>query len=146
MAINPGLICMACGSYRRGRADCGDVDVLITHPDGKSHRGIFSPLLNALRESGLPASCSTLCASQVCLPATQRSARVRLACQFTQRTARVRLACQLLNALRESGLPASFTQRTARVRLACQLFNALRDSGLPASFAPISDKPFACSK
>jgi DNA polymerase lambda len=50
--INPGLICMACGSYRRGKADCGDVDILITHPDGKSHKGVFSKLLSSLHESG----------------------------------------------------------------------------------------------
>ena len=44
---------MACGSYRRGRATCGDVDVLVTHPDGKSHKGVFGKLLNDLRDSGV---------------------------------------------------------------------------------------------
>ncbi|EAW49767.1 polymerase (DNA directed), lambda, isoform CRA_j, partial [Homo sapiens] len=29
-AFNSGLLCVACGSYRRGKATCGDVDVLIT--------------------------------------------------------------------------------------------------------------------
>ena len=52
-SVNPGLICMACGSYRRGKPTCGDVDVLITHPDGKSHRGIFHKVLNKLRDSGM---------------------------------------------------------------------------------------------
>ncbi|XP_004680574.1 PREDICTED: DNA polymerase lambda isoform X1 [Condylura cristata] len=51
-AFNPGLLCVACGSYRRGKATCGDVDVLITHPDGRSHQGIFSPLLDHLRQQG----------------------------------------------------------------------------------------------
>ncbi|XP_032035564.1 DNA polymerase lambda isoform X3 [Hylobates moloch] len=51
-AFNPGLLCVACGSYRRGKATCGDVDVLITHPDGRSHRGIFSRLLDSLRQQG----------------------------------------------------------------------------------------------
>ncbi|XP_024898117.1 DNA polymerase lambda isoform X3 [Pteropus alecto] len=51
-AFNPGLLCVACGSYRRGRATCGDVDVLITHPDGRSHQGIFSRLLDSLRQRG----------------------------------------------------------------------------------------------
>lgn len=51
-AVDPGLLSMACGSYRRGKATCGDVDVLITHPDGKSHKGVFSRLLQSLRDSG----------------------------------------------------------------------------------------------
>ncbi|XP_063740899.1 DNA polymerase lambda [Eleginops maclovinus] len=51
-AIDPGLISMACGSYRRGKNTCGDVDVLITHPDGKSHKGVFSKVLQSLRDSG----------------------------------------------------------------------------------------------
>ncbi|XP_072318529.1 DNA polymerase lambda [Eucyclogobius newberryi] len=51
-ALDPGLLSMACGSYRRGKATCGDVDVLITHPDGKSHKGVFSKILHSLHESG----------------------------------------------------------------------------------------------
>ncbi|XP_004701039.1 DNA polymerase lambda [Echinops telfairi] len=51
-ALNPGLLCVACGSYRRGKATCGDVDVLVTHPDGWSHQGIFSLLLDSLRRQG----------------------------------------------------------------------------------------------
>ncbi|XP_055280793.1 DNA polymerase lambda isoform X4 [Moschus berezovskii] len=51
-AFNPGLLCVACGSYRRGKATCGDVDVLLTHPDGRSHQGIFSRLLDSLRQQG----------------------------------------------------------------------------------------------
>ncbi|KAL4639972.1 DNA polymerase lambda [Arapaima gigas] len=51
-SLNPGLLAMACGSYRRGKATCGDVDVLITHPDGKSHRNVFSKLLQNLHQSG----------------------------------------------------------------------------------------------
>nr|XP_031538568.1 DNA polymerase lambda isoform X3 [Vicugna pacos] len=52
-AFNSGLLCVACGSYRRGKATCGDVDVLLTHPDGRSHRGIFSRLLDSLRQQAL---------------------------------------------------------------------------------------------
>lgn len=52
-AFNPGLLCVACGSYRRGKATCGDVDVLVTHPDGRSHQGIFSRLLDSLRQRGI---------------------------------------------------------------------------------------------
>ncbi|XP_054460620.1 DNA polymerase lambda [Anoplopoma fimbria] len=51
-AIDPGMVAMACGSYRRGKATCGDVDVLISHPDGKSHKGIFSKVLQNLHDSG----------------------------------------------------------------------------------------------
>uniref|UniRef100_K9J1X8 DNA polymerase n=1 Tax=Desmodus rotundus TaxID=9430 RepID=K9J1X8_DESRO len=50
--LNPGLLCVACGSYRRGKVTCGDVDVLLTHPDGHSHQGIFSRLLDSLRQQG----------------------------------------------------------------------------------------------
>ncbi|KAK2919326.1 hypothetical protein Q8A73_003697 [Channa argus] len=39
-AVDPGLVAMACGSFRREKATCGDVDVLITHPDGQSHKGL----------------------------------------------------------------------------------------------------------
>ncbi|XP_044046599.1 DNA polymerase lambda [Siniperca chuatsi] len=51
-AIDPNLVAMACGSYRRRKATCGDVDILISHPDGKSHKGIFSKVLQSLHESG----------------------------------------------------------------------------------------------
>ncbi|TDH15863.1 hypothetical protein EPR50_G00013490 [Perca flavescens] len=51
-AIDPGLVAMACGSYRRGKATCGDVDILISHPDGKSHKGVFSKVLQSLHDSG----------------------------------------------------------------------------------------------
>ncbi|KAF6317732.1 DNA polymerase lambda [Rhinolophus ferrumequinum] len=51
-AFSPGLLCVACGSYRRGKATCGDVDVLLTHPDGRSHQGVFSRLLDSLRQRG----------------------------------------------------------------------------------------------
>uniref|UniRef100_A0A3P8U195 DNA polymerase lambda n=1 Tax=Amphiprion percula TaxID=161767 RepID=A0A3P8U195_AMPPE len=50
--IDPALVAMACGSYRRGKATCGDVDVLISHPDGKSHKGVFSKILQSLHDSG----------------------------------------------------------------------------------------------
>ena len=52
LEVNPGLIAICCGSYRRGKPTCGDVDVLITHPDGKSHKGVFSKILTSLKETG----------------------------------------------------------------------------------------------
>ncbi|XP_062988589.1 DNA polymerase lambda isoform X2 [Elgaria multicarinata webbii] len=51
-SIKPGLVSVACGSFRRRKPTCGDVDVLVTHPDGHSHQGVFSKLLGSLRESG----------------------------------------------------------------------------------------------
>ncbi|XP_063817955.1 DNA polymerase lambda [Pseudophryne corroboree] len=50
--INLELISVACGSYRRQKSTCGDVDVLITHPDGKSHKGVFSKLIDSLKLQG----------------------------------------------------------------------------------------------
>uniref|UniRef100_A0A4W3J629 DNA polymerase n=1 Tax=Callorhinchus milii TaxID=7868 RepID=A0A4W3J629_CALMI len=52
LGVNEGLLAMACGSFRRGKPTCGDVDVLVTHPDGRSHCGVFSKILSALRASG----------------------------------------------------------------------------------------------
>lgn len=51
-AIDPHLVAVACGSFRRGKATCGDVDILISHPDGKSHKGVFSKVLQTLHDSG----------------------------------------------------------------------------------------------
>ncbi|XP_022080719.1 DNA polymerase lambda-like isoform X3 [Acanthaster planci] len=48
-SATPGMLAVVCGSYRRGKATCGDVDVLITHPDGKSHRGALGKILDGLR-------------------------------------------------------------------------------------------------
>lgn len=33
--ILPGVVIVCGGSYRRGKASCGDMDIVITHPDGK---------------------------------------------------------------------------------------------------------------
>lgn len=57
--INPKLKITVCGSYRRHRPDCGDIDVLLTHDDvltelqlesGPDHLG---SVVNALTEAGL---------------------------------------------------------------------------------------------
>lgn len=32
-ALQVEIVCG--GSYRRGKASCGDLDIIITHPDGK---------------------------------------------------------------------------------------------------------------
>ena len=52
LEINPGLEAFACGSYRRGKPTCGDVDVIVSHPDGKSHEGVMIKLLDSLKSSG----------------------------------------------------------------------------------------------
>ncbi|XP_031285345.1 DNA polymerase lambda isoform X1 [Pistacia vera] len=48
--ILPGVIILCGGSYRRGKASCGDLDVVITHPDGKSHIGFLSRYVKRLKD------------------------------------------------------------------------------------------------
>ncbi|GAB1607669.1 DNA polymerase lambda-like [Argonauta hians] len=48
--IAAGSIVQVCGSYRRGKETCGDIDILISHPDGESHLGLLSQLLPQLKE------------------------------------------------------------------------------------------------
>ncbi|XP_050276826.1 DNA polymerase lambda isoform X1 [Quercus robur] len=38
------------GSFRRGKASCGDLDIIITHPDGRSHRGFLSKYVERLKD------------------------------------------------------------------------------------------------
>lgn len=52
LTINSGLKIEACGSYRRGKETCGDLDILITHPDGKSHKGLLTDLVIKLHQIG----------------------------------------------------------------------------------------------
>ncbi|EIW76555.1 hypothetical protein CONPUDRAFT_63239 [Coniophora puteana RWD-64-598 SS2] len=50
--MDPKLFIEVMGSFRRGKADCGDIDVLITRDtaDGKTHAGFLSKLLDELHE------------------------------------------------------------------------------------------------
>jgi DNA polymerase lambda len=48
----PGLEIEVCGSFRRGKETCGDVDVLVSHPDGCGHKGLFKPLIQKLTAEG----------------------------------------------------------------------------------------------
>ncbi|KAF8624035.1 hypothetical protein AX15_006059 [Amanita polypyramis BW_CC] len=50
LRLDPKLFVEIMGSFRRGKADCGDIDILITRPtdDGKTHSGILSRLLQDL--------------------------------------------------------------------------------------------------
>ncbi|KAJ3124025.1 hypothetical protein HK098_001456 [Nowakowskiella sp. JEL0407] len=48
--INSKLEIHVMGSFRRGAQDCGDIDLILTHPDGVSHAASLPPLLHALRK------------------------------------------------------------------------------------------------
>ncbi|KAK2460439.1 hypothetical protein APHAL10511_007604 [Amanita phalloides] len=50
LQLDPKLFVEIMGSFRRGKADCGDIDILVTRPvdDGKTHAGILSKLLRDL--------------------------------------------------------------------------------------------------
>lgn len=50
--VLPGVVVVCGGSYRRGKASCGDLDVVITHPDGKSHRGFLKKYVKHLKDMG----------------------------------------------------------------------------------------------
>jgi len=52
LAIDPKLSIDIMGSFRRGKADCGDIDILITRPvnDGKNHVGVLRTLIRQLHE------------------------------------------------------------------------------------------------
>ncbi|CAI0627536.1 unnamed protein product [Linum tenue] len=48
--ILPGVLILCGGSYRRGKASCGDMDIVVTHPDGKSHKGFLSKFVKRLKD------------------------------------------------------------------------------------------------
>ncbi|ONK62816.1 uncharacterized protein A4U43_C07F8430 [Asparagus officinalis] len=48
--ILPGVVIVCGGSYRRGKPSCGDMDIVITHPDGESHKGFLSEYVRYLKE------------------------------------------------------------------------------------------------
>ncbi|CAG9334431.1 unnamed protein product [Blepharisma stoltei] len=47
------LTAITCGSYRRGRPLCGDIDILMTFEDGGAHTGLLSILVEELKKIGL---------------------------------------------------------------------------------------------
>jgi DNA polymerase/3'-5' exonuclease PolX len=56
--LNPQLIITVCGSYRRQRPTCGDIDVLVSHPDIKIEEQIsncdyLSKIVAVLEKTGL---------------------------------------------------------------------------------------------
>lgn len=50
--IDSKLILTICGSYRRGCSTCGDIDVLITHPEAKTEGTYLTQLVNTLKKMG----------------------------------------------------------------------------------------------
>uniref|UniRef100_A0A2R5LF19 DNA polymerase lambda n=1 Tax=Ornithodoros turicata TaxID=34597 RepID=A0A2R5LF19_9ACAR len=52
LSVQPDLEVIPCGSFRRGRPMCGDVDVLITHKDGTSHENILCRIISLLHKKG----------------------------------------------------------------------------------------------
>ncbi|KAK2985332.1 hypothetical protein RJ640_029476 [Escallonia rubra] len=48
--ILPGVQIVCGGSFRRGKASCGDMDMVITHPDGKSHVGFLQKYVKHLKD------------------------------------------------------------------------------------------------
>ncbi len=52
--VVPGLMIETCGSYRRLKSSCGDIDMLITFQDGRRHihETVLAPLIDKLKEIG----------------------------------------------------------------------------------------------
>ncbi|XP_028081592.1 DNA polymerase lambda-like [Camellia sinensis] len=48
--ILPEVVVICGGSYRRGKASCGDMDIVITHPDGKSNIGFLRKYVKHLKD------------------------------------------------------------------------------------------------
>lgn len=46
----PGVVVICAGSYRRGKASCGDLDIIITHLDGESHKGFLPKYVQRLKD------------------------------------------------------------------------------------------------
>lgn len=52
LQLQDGLEVVACGSYRRGKPTCGDLDILVTHERDAAVEGLFDRLLDKLRGTG----------------------------------------------------------------------------------------------
>ncbi|KAL0952633.1 hypothetical protein HGRIS_006880 [Hohenbuehelia grisea] len=55
LSIDPDLFIEIMGSFRRGKATCGDIDVMITRDpkDGRTHAGVVKTLLGKLHDAGI---------------------------------------------------------------------------------------------
>jgi DNA polymerase/3'-5' exonuclease PolX len=52
LEIDSEFVMEVCGSYRRGKKDCGDIDVLLTHKTNRPIDGAMERLIDALTEIG----------------------------------------------------------------------------------------------
>ena len=59
------VIVNICGSYRRGRQTCGDVDILITRSDNRQVRGMLERLVVELEDQGFLKERLSLSATSV---------------------------------------------------------------------------------
>lgn len=50
--IDPNLICIVCGSYRRGRETVGDLDFLITCKSDRTSEGSLAKMVQRLTKEG----------------------------------------------------------------------------------------------
>ncbi|KAI9441646.1 Nucleotidyltransferase [Lactarius indigo] len=52
-AVEPGCVSTLVGGYRRGKPSSNDVDIVFTHPDKTSAKGLCAKLVERLRSAGL---------------------------------------------------------------------------------------------
>ena len=58
--VDDGIECVIVGGYRRGKAESGDVDVIISHREHHATLHLVTALVNALEKSGWITHCLTL--------------------------------------------------------------------------------------
>lgn len=58
--VDDGIECIIVGGYRRGKAESGDVDVIISHREHHATLHLVTALVNALEKSGWITHCLTL--------------------------------------------------------------------------------------
>ncbi|KAG7439775.1 uncharacterized protein BT62DRAFT_912418 [Guyanagaster necrorhizus] len=87
LSIDPNLFVEIMGSYRRGKADCGDIDIMITRcpDDGTTHAGVLGKLLKKLHEADIVTEDLALPESTYDLEAIYRGL-----CQLPQKGSRRR--------------------------------------------------------
>ncbi|KAI8612570.1 hypothetical protein BC830DRAFT_1067488 [Chytriomyces sp. MP71] len=49
--LDPAVICRLMGSYLRGSETCGDVDFMVSHPDGQWHPDLLDSIVSELKAS-----------------------------------------------------------------------------------------------